>query len=80
MEYTKKEDFRRLVKASAALQGITLKDAADKMKISRQQLNNIFNKDAPTLEDARRIAAALDCKLRIDFIPAAGDQASPNNE
>lgn len=79
MEYKSKEDFKRLVKAAAALQGITLTEAAQKIGISKQQLSNTFNKAAPTLEDARRIAAALDCKLEINFIPA-GDQDAPHNE
>ena len=77
MEYTKKEDFRRLVKASAALQGIQLAQVADNMQISKQQLSNMFNKAYPTIEDARRIAAAMNCKLIIDFMPrgsAAEDQ------
>ena len=69
MEYKSKEDFKRLVKAAAALQGITLTEAAQKIGISKQQLSNTFSKAAPTLEDARRIAAALDCKLLIDIVP-----------
>lgn len=77
MEYKKREDFRRLVKAAAALQGKTLSGAAEKLGISRQQLTNIFNKAAPTLEDARRIAAALDCKLFIDIVP---DDHGPGTE
>lgn len=77
MEYTKKEDFRRLVKANAALQGMQLAQVADNMQISKQQLTNMFNKAFPTLEDARRIASAMNCKLIIDFMPrgsTTGDQ------
>ena len=69
MEYTKKEDFRRLVKSCAALQGIQLAQVADNMQISKQQLTNMFNKAFPSLEDARRIAAAMNCKMIIDFMP-----------
>ena len=74
MEYKTSDDIRRLIKARAALQNITLKAAADRLEISRQQLNNMLSKKYISFEDARKIAAAIDCKLIVDIIPGSGKE------
>lgn len=80
MIFQNNSDFRRLVKSAAALQGLTLAALAERMHTTPQQLQNILNKKQLAFVDAVRIASALNCKVKIEFIPAAGDQDATHNE
>lgn len=74
------KDIRRLIKRAAAAQDLTLAALARRMDRLPQELNNTLAKKFITVADLQTIASALDCKVKIDFIPAAGDQTAQHKE
>lgn len=75
-----REDIKRLIKATAAARGLTMAGLSEKIGVFPASLSRTLNNTDISIRVLLAIAAALECKLKIDFIPAAGDQATQHNE
>jgi DNA-binding Xre family transcriptional regulator len=69
MIYNDKKDIRRAIKAAAALQGITLSDAARALNITPQELNDRFNRKQVSFDNMRDICRAIGCEIDFYIIP-----------
>lgn len=80
MIYKDNQDLRRALRAAAAVQGASLAEIARKLDITPQTLQDMLRKKHIGFDDIARTAAAIDCKLVFDIVPAAGDQDPQHNE
>ena len=79
MIYKDNNDLRRALRSVAAIQGASLADIARKLDITPQALQDMLRKKHIGFDDIAKAAAAIDCKLVFDIVPA-GDQAPQHNE
>jgi DNA-binding Xre family transcriptional regulator len=68
MIYTCNDDLKKELKKLLIDEELSLTDVADKLKISRQQLNNIFLKTNFSFNDMQKICDAIGYKLEINIL------------
>ena len=47
--------------------GISVQDLADRLRVSRQNVNQRLNADRFTLEDMEKYAAAIGCSIEVEI-------------
>lgn len=62
-------DFGKIVKKVLIDKNITQTSLAEKMTVSQSTLASALCRDNISIQQMQRIAAALDCDLKIELIP-----------
>jgi transcriptional regulator with XRE-family HTH domain len=75
-----REDIKRLIKSATAARGLTMAGLSEKIGVFPASLSRTLNNTDISMRLLLAIASALDSKVKIEFIPAAGDQAAQHNE
>ena len=67
--YEDNEQLKKELKKLVIDSGLTQKEVAERMNVKPQQYTNIVNKENLAFRDVKRIADAIGCKLRVEFMP-----------
>lgn len=67
MIYKKNEDLKNEIKKILKKENLTFTDVANKLNISRQQLNNYFNKKNFSFKDLKNICDVINYKIIIEI-------------
>ena len=62
-------NFSEMVEVMRKRKGLTQKQFAENIGISQSTYSDIINRDSMTIQTMRKIAAALNCDLKIELIP-----------
>lgn len=71
-------DLARLIKAAAASRGLSLSALGDALGVSRQSFSRSVNRSDLGFSDLSRIASALGCVLRVEFVPREETRPNPS--
>jgi DNA-binding Xre family transcriptional regulator len=68
MLYNSNDDLKKELRKILIDENLSLTDVADKLEISRQQLNNLFLKTNFSFNDMHKICNAIGYKLEINIL------------